>query len=137
MQKIVNLYVASLFWLILSLLHVSITFYWLWKFTIKIFLENDVSSLNPVIYTTIGKDRSKKGLTNLPEDRLFACEWLIDGYQCPIVKGNKVIWRLNLPVSPIEMVSDSASIEIQMRSHDNSTQFCAIIVGYVSPLSLV
>lgn len=86
---------------------------------------------------TLGKDRSIKGNTNLPEDRVFACEWLIDGYLCPIVKGNTAIWRLNLPISPIEVVNDNAFIEIQMRSHDNSTQFCAVITGYVSPLALL
>jgi hypothetical protein len=86
---------------------------------------------------TIGKDRGKKGNTDMPEDRLFACEWLIDGYVCPLKKGSTAVWRLNLPISTIEMISDNASIEIQMRSHDNSTQFCAIISGYVSPIALL
>lgn len=84
---------------------------------------------------TIGKDRGRKGNSNFPEDRIFACEWLIDGYQCPIVKGNKAIWRMNFPVSPLEYVADNAAIEIQMRSHDNITQFCAIITGYVNPIN--
>lgn len=83
---------------------------------------------------TLGKNRERKAITTIPEDRLFACEWLIEPYLCPVVKGGVVVWRLNLPISPVEEIADTATIEIQMRSQDNTTQFCAQIWGHTTPV---
>lgn len=83
---------------------------------------------------TLGKNRERKAITSLPEDRLFACEWLIEPYLCPVVKGGVVVWRLNLPISPVEEIVENATIEVQMRSQDNTTQFCAQILGFTTPV---
>lgn len=83
---------------------------------------------------THGKERNTKANTDMPDDRLFGCQWLVEGHKCPIQKGKSVIWRLNLPISSIESLTDSSAIEISMRgTQDNSTQFCAIIWGHVYP----
>lgn len=81
---------------------------------------------------TLGKNRDKKALSGLPEDRIYACEWLVEPYTCPIEKGQSAVWRLNFPVSPFEEITDDATIEVQMRSHDNTTQFCAQIWGHTT-----
>jgi hypothetical protein len=83
---------------------------------------------------TLGKNRERKALTEIPEDRKFGCEWLIEPFLCPVVKGGNIVWRLNLPISPVEEIVDTATIEIQMRSQDNTTQFCAQIWGHTTPV---
>lgn len=82
---------------------------------------------------TLGKDRSQKANTDMPDDRLFGCDWLLEGYTCPVKKGKPLKWRFNLPISSVEIIRPGA-IEISMRAQDNSTQFCAIIWGTVYPL---
>ena len=79
---------------------------------------------------TLGSNKNSKALTDAPDDRFSGCDWLLDGYKCPITKGKTAIWRLNLPIHKMEALS-SGAVEIQMRAQDNSTQFCAIIWGTV------
>ncbi|KAG5672329.1 hypothetical protein PVAND_002463 [Polypedilum vanderplanki] len=93
----------------------------------------DITSLTPFVYMTLGKNRMTKADTDIPFDRILGCDWLLEGYSCPVTKGKTLKWRLNLPISSMETITQ-ATIEIAMRSQDNTTQFCAQIWGNVYPL---
>jgi hypothetical protein len=79
---------------------------------------------------TLGNNRNIKAKSDAPDDRFIGCDWLLEGNKCPISKGKSTAWRLNFPIHKMEDLS-SGAIEIQMRSQDNSTQFCAVIWGIV------
>ncbi|KAL7017894.1 hypothetical protein ACKWTF_010559 [Chironomus riparius] len=92
--------------------------------------KSDITALYPVVYMTLGNNRNLKAMSDAPEDRIIGCDWLLDGYKCPIAKGKSPVWRLNMPIHKMEDLS-SGAVEVQMRSQDNSTHFCAVIWGNV------